>query len=112
MITFEYNGKIYTPSNLEKKLKKLGITMSDIKILNDTDTQEQTVKEELTYQQANGIILNIWKNQKNGSVCVSVQEKDIQKERGDEWELLGSTRNLETGEIERIDEAEKRLKLI
>ena len=30
---FIYNGRIYHPSNLEKKLKKMGITINDIKII-------------------------------------------------------------------------------
>lgn len=41
MITFEYNGQIYKPSNLEKKLKKLHITMNDIKIISDEDTNKE-----------------------------------------------------------------------
>ena len=40
MITFEYDGKIYSPSNLEKKLKKLKITINDIKILEDTSKKQ------------------------------------------------------------------------
>lgn len=46
MITFEYDGKIYKPSNLEKKLKKLGITINDIKIIDDTDTKAETERKE------------------------------------------------------------------
>lgn len=30
---FKYNGRIYNPVNIEKKLKKMGITMEDIEIL-------------------------------------------------------------------------------
>ena len=30
---FKYNGKIYNPVNVEKKLKKMGITINDIEIL-------------------------------------------------------------------------------
>ena len=41
MITFEYNGKIYKPSNLENKLKKLGVTLNDVKILDDTETKAE-----------------------------------------------------------------------
>ena len=43
---FEYNGRIYSPSNLEKKLKKLGITIDDIKIIIDTPLKEKEIKEE------------------------------------------------------------------
>lgn len=30
---FKYNGRIYNPSNVRNKLKKLGITMDDIEII-------------------------------------------------------------------------------
>ena len=46
MITFKYNGKIYKPSNLENKLKKLGITMDDIEIIDDTETKAEKLKKE------------------------------------------------------------------
>lgn len=42
MIKFEYNGRIYAPENFEKKLKKLGITKDDVKILEDTTPKEET----------------------------------------------------------------------
>lgn len=45
MITFEYNGKIYKPSNLENKLKNLGITINDIKIIDNTKTNAEKEKE-------------------------------------------------------------------
>ena len=53
MITFEYDGKIYKPSNLEKKLKKLGITINDIKIIDDTDTKAETERKEKVEQLQN-----------------------------------------------------------
>lgn len=34
MIHFKYNGKIYSTSNLQKDLKKMNITESDIKFIN------------------------------------------------------------------------------
>lgn len=46
MITFEYQGKIYKPSNLENKLKKLGVTLNDIKILEDTETKAEKERKE------------------------------------------------------------------
>lgn len=30
---FKYNGRVYNPVNLEKKLKKMGITINDIEII-------------------------------------------------------------------------------
>ena len=32
---FMYNGRIYNPVNVEKKLKKMGITMDDIEIIKE-----------------------------------------------------------------------------
>ena len=46
MITFEYQGKIYKPSNLENKLKKLGVTLNDVKILEDTETKAEKERKE------------------------------------------------------------------
>ena len=37
---FKYNGRIYNPVNIEKKLKKMGITMEDIEILPDEKKKE------------------------------------------------------------------------
>lgn len=50
MVTFEYDGKIYKPSNLEKKLKKLGVTINDVKILDDTQTKAEKELEEKQQQ--------------------------------------------------------------
>ena len=50
MITFEYNGKIYKPSNLENKLKKLGITINDVKIIDDTKSNTEKEREERSQQ--------------------------------------------------------------
>lgn len=53
MIQFEYKGKIYKPSNLEAKLKKLGITINDITILNDSETNTERIqKAKLAEQKA------------------------------------------------------------
>ena len=53
MITFEYNGKIYKPSNLENKLKKLGITINDVKIIDDTKSNAEKEREERSQQISN-----------------------------------------------------------
>ena len=37
---FKYNGRIYNPVNVEKKLKKMGITMEDVEILPDDRKKE------------------------------------------------------------------------
>ena len=43
---FKYNGKIYNPINVEKKLKKMGITMEDIEILPDEKKKEDNSLED------------------------------------------------------------------
>lgn len=40
MMKFKYNNRIYNPSDLDKKLKKLGITRSDIEIIEDTTIKD------------------------------------------------------------------------
>lgn len=42
---FKYNGRIYNPVNVEKKLKKMGITMEDIEILPDEKKKKETSDE-------------------------------------------------------------------
>ena len=46
---FIYNNKIYNPSNLEKKLKKLGITIDDIELIEELkNTNENTYSNNST----------------------------------------------------------------
>ena len=71
MIKFEYNGKIYKPSNFEKKLKALGITKDDIIILEEFETKgEQQKKEFIKYTtpqyNENTIIYIFWNKQSKG----------------------------------------------
>ena len=41
MIEFLYNGKPYKTPDLEKKLKKMGITESDIEIINNNKNKDE-----------------------------------------------------------------------
>ena len=43
---FMYNGRIYNPVNVEKKLKKMRITMEDIEILPDEKNKEDNSLED------------------------------------------------------------------
>jgi len=43
---FKYNGRVYNPVNVEKKLKKMGITMEDIEILPDEKKKEDNSLED------------------------------------------------------------------
>lgn len=63
-ISFKYNGKLYNPKNPEKKLKQLGITWNDVKII------EQTKKEEIIEYEDKQ--LYYFKNNKTGETIVSV----------------------------------------
>ena len=47
---FKYNGKIYNPINLEKKLKKLGIIIDDIELIEELkNTNENTYSNSALY---------------------------------------------------------------
>lgn len=115
MITFEYDGKIYSPSNLEKKLKKLKITINDIKILEDTSKkQEAVITKEETYHQANKIALYIFYNTVNNHTLVSIYNNlDNVKNclNIEDWEYKGTTYNEITQTYETIEDTYKRLSL-
>jgi len=64
MTKFTYNGRIYNPVNLEKKLKKMGITRNDIKIIPD--------KEEVI--EMNDVKLYYFKNKVNGHTITSIYD--------------------------------------
>lgn len=42
---FMYNGRIYNPVNVEKKLKKLGITINDIEIIPEDKKQDNELDD-------------------------------------------------------------------
>lgn len=46
MTTFKYQNKIITTPNLEKKLKRMKISINDIELIEDTASSK---KEEVTY---------------------------------------------------------------
>ena len=62
---FMYNGRIYNPVNVEKKLKKMGITMDDIEIIPEEIKKIEEVDDTITY-------LFIDKN--NGKRIVSIYD--------------------------------------
>ena len=62
---FKYNGRIYNPVNVEKKLKKMGITMDDIEIIPEEVKKIEEVDDTVTY-------LFIDKN--NGKRIVSIYD--------------------------------------
>lgn len=61
---FIYNGRIYNPVNVEKKLKKMGITINDIEII--------PIKEEvIEYDDAK---LYEFVNKKTGERIISIRD--------------------------------------
>ena len=63
---FMYNGRIYNPVNVEKKLKKMGITMDDIEIIPEEVKKIEEVDDTVTY-------LFIDKN--NGKKIISIYDR-------------------------------------
>ena len=63
---FKYNGRIYNPVNVEKKLKKMGITMDDIEIIPEEIKEVTYDDDTITYlfiDRANGKrIVSIYDN--------------------------------------------------
>lgn len=66
---FKYKGKIYSPVHLEKKLRKLGISLEDVEIIEyDEDlTQKPKELEDIPYyffknKYTNEIIISIYDN--------------------------------------------------
>lgn len=46
---FMYNGRIYNPVNVEKKLKKMGITMDNIEIIPEEIKEVKYEDDTITY---------------------------------------------------------------
>lgn len=44
---FMYNGRIYNPVNVEKKLKKMGITMEDIDIIKEDSIETSPLSSDI-----------------------------------------------------------------
>lgn len=68
---FMYNGRIYNPSNVEKKLKKMGITLDDIEIIKEEHNDEPPLPSDVKlfyfYNPSNGYsITSIYDNDING----------------------------------------------
>ena len=75
---FMYNGRIYNPVNVEKKLKKMGITMDDIEIIPEEVKKIEEVDDTVTYlfiDKNNGKkIISIYDNLDNLKDIVNVND--------------------------------------
>lgn len=66
-ITFKYQNQIITTPNLEKKLKKMKITLADIEIIPESD--KVTEKEDTNWR-----TLYHFKNPKTGETITSIYD--------------------------------------
>ena len=75
---FMYNGRIYNPVNVEKKLKKMGITMDDIEIIPEEIKEVKYEDDTITYlfiDRVNGKrIVSIYDNLDNLKDIVNVND--------------------------------------
>ena len=75
---FKYNGRIYNPVNVEKKLKKMGITMDDIEIIPEEIKEVKYEDDTITYlfiDRVNGKrIVSIYDNLDNLKDIVNVND--------------------------------------
>ena len=78
-ITFIYNNKIYTTSNLERKLSKLGITEQDIEIQRKQDCSIGEINNDIQKyyfknKNTNEIIVSIYPNLDNLKNVINIEE--------------------------------------
>lgn len=75
---FMYNGRIYNPVNVEKKLKKMGITMNDIEIIPEEIKEVKYEDDTITYlfiDRVNGKrIVSIYDNLDNLKDLINVND--------------------------------------
>ena len=75
---FKYNGRIYNPVNVEKKLKKMGITINDIEIIPEEVKKIEEIDDTVTYlfiDKNNGKkIISIYDNLDNLKDIVNVND--------------------------------------
>lgn len=91
MITFEYNGRIYKPSNLDKKLKVLGITKDDIIIIEDKPSNNEIISNLRAHTIKQKHKYCFWNNKCKG--WFDTEYKDLQNYPFDKTELtyIGET---------------------
>lgn len=79
---FKYNGKIYNPSNLEKKLAKLNITINDIELIEDKSDEviiNDTIKlYAFRSKKDNSIIKSIYPTLSNLERFINVNDYDLE----------------------------------
>ena len=90
---FIFNNKIYNPVNLEKKLKKLGITLKDIQIIEDNKIIDEIDTSIQKYYFKNTItgetIISIYPSLEHLKNIVNIYEYKRQSSRGVKKTLIG-----------------------
>lgn len=66
---FMYNGRIYNPVNVEKKLKKMGITIDDIVIIKEKSKEDPPMVSDVK--------LFYFYNPNTGCSITSIYDNDI-----------------------------------
>ena len=103
MTKFTYNGRIYNPVNLEKKLKKMGITRNDIEIIPDkeeviemNDVKLYYFKNKLYEKIFRQIYINIQTNL--GAEILKLSNKTLEENGSGVFiqRLVGDTRRIST----------------
>lgn len=77
-IKFKYNGIVYYPKDLNKKLKKLGITEDDIEVIDDSEKEETPLELDDTkkyyFTNSKSTIVSIYDNLDNLRNMINVDE--------------------------------------
>lgn len=77
---FMYNGQVYNPVNVEKKLKKLGITMNDIEIIPEEKNENIEMRDTQLFHFKNRItgetITSIYDNLDNLHNIININDYD------------------------------------
>lgn len=77
---FMYKGQVYNPVNVEKKLKKLGITMNDIEIIPEEKNENIEMRDTQLFHFKNRItgetITSIYDNLDNLHNIININDYD------------------------------------
>lgn len=76
---FIYNGRIYNPVNIEKKLKKMGITINDIEVIPEEKEiiELNSIKKYYFKDSKGNIIVSIYPTLEHLKTVINVNEYEI-----------------------------------
>jgi len=111
MIKFEYNGKIYAPADLDKKLKKLGITKNDITIIDDIETKSEKVSKRIKDEQnqiENEVMYYYWDTLAKGWLI----KRELIDSEDEHINRLHESRFEYIGKISKFDNYDEKIRLL